>query len=356
MTTAADIAVNKFHASLNVSDLNRSVAFYKVLFGKEAAKQRADYAKFELDSPPLVLSLIPSRPSAGGTLNHVGLRVSGSEELVEIQRRVEEAGFATKREDGVECCYARQTKFWITDPDRTLWEIYVFHGDIDDHGEGSVPEMEAALSPEPQTQRQRIIWEHRLPAPLPASIPHSENSVDEVHFEGTVNAPLAPDALDALIKDSLRVLRPGGTIRLHGLAGDRVLQIPLPELPGPAAVVRHVPAAFETMRSIAAAGFADLHFEQLSETAHFTLGGVPMREMVLTAKKPGYRPKKLTHRAVYLGPLAKVTDDFGNVFPRGEHVSLNIHDWQVLKNGEAAAQFRFLTGEAFEIVADHCCT
>ena len=47
----------RFHLSLNVADLGRSVAFYRILFGVDPAKLRGDYAKFELDDPPLVLSL-----------------------------------------------------------------------------------------------------------------------------------------------------------------------------------------------------------------------------------------------------------------------------------------------------------
>ena len=103
-----------------------------MLLGVEPAKVRADYAKFDLAEPPLVLSLVPGRPGSGGSLNHAGLRVRTAEELVEIQHRLEAAGMPTEREDGVECCYARQTKFWITDPDGALWEIYVFHDDIEE--------------------------------------------------------------------------------------------------------------------------------------------------------------------------------------------------------------------------------
>jgi len=140
---ASPAAVRKFHASLNVSNLDRAVAFYRVLLGVEAAKKRIDYAKFEMEDPPLVLSLVPRKTAGGGALNHVGLRVSTSEDLVAIQKRVEEAGIPTKREDGVECCYALQTKFWVNDPDNTMWEVYVFHNDIEDRGEGSVPVMAA---------------------------------------------------------------------------------------------------------------------------------------------------------------------------------------------------------------------
>src|ERR1700752_1791542 len=141
MSGAIDASIRKFNASLNVSDLERSIAFYRVLFGVEPAKVRPDYAKFELAEPGLVLSLIPGKPASGGHLNHAGLRVRNAEELVEIQRRLEAAGLHTEREDGVECCYARQTKFWITDPDRALWEIYVFHEDIDEHGKAAAPRV-----------------------------------------------------------------------------------------------------------------------------------------------------------------------------------------------------------------------
>lgn len=124
----------KFHVSLNVSDLKKSQRFYAALLGVEPAKAYADYAKFELTSPPLVLSLKPSWAVRGGVLNHLGFRVTNSAQLVEVQRRLETAGFRTARHDGVECCYAHQTKFWASDPDGALWEIYVLHGDIDHKG------------------------------------------------------------------------------------------------------------------------------------------------------------------------------------------------------------------------------
>src|SRR5262247_1449929 len=131
--TAIDASLIKFHISLTASDLGRSIAFYRALLGTEPAKVRSDYAKFELADPPLVLSLMPRRPGNDGRLNHAGLRMRNAKELVEVQRRLEAAGMPTQREDGVECCYARQTKFWVTDPDGTLWEIYVFHEDIAEH-------------------------------------------------------------------------------------------------------------------------------------------------------------------------------------------------------------------------------
>ncbi|NBO93749.1 MAG: glyoxalase/bleomycin resistance/dioxygenase family protein [Planctomycetia bacterium] len=127
----------KFHASLNVSNLSRAVAFYQALFGVGPAKAYADYAKFEIDEPPLILSLKPQRCGVGGPLNHLGVRVKTLADLQTIQMRLEKGGFSPKRQDDVKCCYAYQTKFWVTDPDGTLWEIYVLFDDHPTWGEGN---------------------------------------------------------------------------------------------------------------------------------------------------------------------------------------------------------------------------
>jgi catechol 2,3-dioxygenase-like lactoylglutathione lyase family enzyme len=128
-------AVVKFHASLNVSDLGRSVAFYTALLGEGPVKHYPDYAKFEIDEPALVLSLKPKRACAGGPLNHLGLRLVTLEQLRAVQGRLVAVGARIGAQDDVKCCYARQTKLWVTDPDETLWEVYVLHEDVPDWGE-----------------------------------------------------------------------------------------------------------------------------------------------------------------------------------------------------------------------------
>src|SRR5262245_26451528 len=123
-----------FHVSLNVTDLARSIAFYEVLFALPPAKRQHDYAKFEVADPPLVLSLEPARRVKGTTLNHLGLRMPAADALVDVQRRLEEHGFSTRRENGVACCYAKQTKFWVRDPDGRRWEVYVREEDLEHRG------------------------------------------------------------------------------------------------------------------------------------------------------------------------------------------------------------------------------
>lgn len=344
--TAIDASLIKFHISLTASNLDRSIAFYRALLGTEPAKVRDDYAKFELAEPPLVLSLIPG--GVGGNVDHAGLRVRTADELVDIQRRLEIAGIVTQREEGVECCYALQTKFWVADPDRMLWEVYLFHEDIDERGDATVP-VAALNAPVSLSSKPLSNWTHRLGSAFPDRIPHDDNSLNEVLLEGSFNAERDNVNRDKLMAEALRVLRPGGEIRLHMLTGDSSGNYGKLSLPGPASAVGYAPMPSELTAALTRSGFRDVHIVLLSQKPCFVAEGVAMRECRIQARKPGHRTQQKQHHAVYRGPLAEVTDDYGNVFRRGELTPLNVHDWQMLSKGDAAASFVFMTpGERSE--------
>jgi hypothetical protein len=252
-------------------------------------------------------------------------------------------GFLVLPQEGVECCYARQTKFWVKDPDETLWEIYLVEEDIDEPGASFPPQADKASAGAGETApRTHIVWTHYLVQPIPARIEHDENSVDEVVLEGSANLAAAAAQLPALLADAFRVLRPGGEVRIHGLSGDAPLTESLPTLPGPAAMVESVPTHRDFVKYLADAGFIQLHLDILSPKAHFTVGGVGLREILISGHKSGHRNESLAHTAIYLGPLAQVTDDFGHTFRRGEPVPLNVHDSQTLSRSAAAAAFLML--------------
>jgi catechol 2,3-dioxygenase-like lactoylglutathione lyase family enzyme len=271
----------RFHLSLNVSELRRSAAFYEILFGKGPTKLQADYAKFELDDPPLVLSLEPSGGGRGGALNHLGFRLPDARALVAMQERLERAGVRSKREEGVECCYALQTKFWVTDPDGTLWEFYTLEGDLDHRGAGQ--SLEAMLPESAPAGAGPVVWEHLLGQPVEAA-PLADGSADEVRLRGSLNVPLPAAEQQRLVQEAQRVLRPGGRLFVHVLVTDRPLVGP-PQLPGPAAFVRHVPLDNEPRRLLEEAGFVGLHLVKFDDKPCFVREGANLREMQLEGFK-----------------------------------------------------------------------
>lgn len=120
------MATFKTHIALNVTDLNRSIAFYQVMLDAQPIKHKADYAKFELDNPGLNLTLnICDRLERSGALSHLGIQVDSREAVMAAINRFKAAGLATFEEHDIDCCYALQDKVWITDPDDNRWEIFV---------------------------------------------------------------------------------------------------------------------------------------------------------------------------------------------------------------------------------------
>src|SRR5438309_3713639 len=122
--------MSRVQLALNVGDLDAAVAFYRRLFNAEPAKLRPGYANFAIAEPPLKLVLIAGE-SAPGTLNHLGVEVSSPDEVAAHTQRLASAGLTTATEQAVECCYARQDKVWVGDPDGAPWEIYTVLADVE---------------------------------------------------------------------------------------------------------------------------------------------------------------------------------------------------------------------------------
>lgn len=121
----------KPHVSLNVSNIDASVAFYEKVFGVAVTKRRPGYAKFDLAEPSLNLSMVEA-PRTGLNASHFGIQVASSEDVAAAWTRFKQAGFPTKTEENTSCCYALQDKVWVEDPDGNEWEVFVVKGDTDE--------------------------------------------------------------------------------------------------------------------------------------------------------------------------------------------------------------------------------
>jgi lactoylglutathione lyase len=127
--------VSRVQLALNVDDIDEAVTFYSRLFNAQPAKRRPGYANFALDEPALKLVLIEN-PGHGGSLNHLGVEVPSSDEVVAETRRFADLGMPSRVEDGTTCCYALQDKVWVTGPSGERWEIYTVLADAGAELEG----------------------------------------------------------------------------------------------------------------------------------------------------------------------------------------------------------------------------
>jgi catechol 2,3-dioxygenase-like lactoylglutathione lyase family enzyme len=117
---------SKVHVALNVRDIEESVKFYQAMFGAEPVKYKPGYAKFDIAEPALNLTLNYNGPvESYGALNHLGIQVASTDEVLGAKLRLEQAGIATFDEMATDCCYALQDKIWIADPNGYRWEFFV---------------------------------------------------------------------------------------------------------------------------------------------------------------------------------------------------------------------------------------
>jgi catechol 2,3-dioxygenase-like lactoylglutathione lyase family enzyme len=134
------MAVLRPHLALTVSHLERSLPFYEALLGTAPSKREPGYAKFEVTDPALNLTLNEgARGETLGAFNHAGIQVESTDDVLAARLRLRRAGLATFDEMDTACCYARQDKIWVHDPDGTPWEVFATHEDTEDFGRSSVP-------------------------------------------------------------------------------------------------------------------------------------------------------------------------------------------------------------------------
>ena len=126
MTTAGQRPVQflKAHLALNVRSVGRSVEFYRRMLGLEPAKVRPGYAKFDVEQPPLNLTLNEVPFADRGALSHLGLQVATTADVLAMRARWRAAGLDTYDEMQTDCCYALQDKTWVRDPDGNEWEAF----------------------------------------------------------------------------------------------------------------------------------------------------------------------------------------------------------------------------------------
>jgi catechol 2,3-dioxygenase-like lactoylglutathione lyase family enzyme len=122
---AEAVNVLKPHLAINVRNVERSIAFYRKMFGIEPSKVRKGYAKFDVQTPALNFTLNEVPFTNSGALSHMGIQVASTADVLSLRNKWADAGLYTRDEMQTDCCYATQDKTWVRDPDGNEWEAFV---------------------------------------------------------------------------------------------------------------------------------------------------------------------------------------------------------------------------------------
>lgn len=91
------------HLALTVTDVERAIPFYEALFGAPAEKVRPGYAKLSVAEPALNLTLNQGERAELGALNHAGIQVASTDDVLAAKERLVSAGLAAFDETGCGC-------------------------------------------------------------------------------------------------------------------------------------------------------------------------------------------------------------------------------------------------------------
>ena len=123
--STTEITALKAHLALNVRNVEESTDFYRRMLGIEPSKVRTAYAKFNVENPPLNLTLNQAAFYERGALSHLGLQLASTDDVLAMRQKWADTGLVTRDEMQTSCCYAVQDKTWVRDPDGNEWEAFV---------------------------------------------------------------------------------------------------------------------------------------------------------------------------------------------------------------------------------------
>jgi hypothetical protein len=128
--------MKRFHVHVAVEDVKSSINFYSHLFAAAPTIEKHDYAKWMLEDPRVNFAI--SARGAKPGVEHLGIQVESSKELVSVYERLKNLEKPILDEGNTTCCYAKSEKSWVNDPAGVPWEVFHTFGESTVYGGGPV--------------------------------------------------------------------------------------------------------------------------------------------------------------------------------------------------------------------------
>ncbi len=145
----------RMHVGYYVSNIAETIDFYTRFFETEPVKVKKGYAKFILTEPSLNISFIESEQPVQPHFIHFGIEVDDPRQLRQKLGNALSQNLSIDEEKEVQCCYAKQDKFWVQDPDGYRWEVYHFKEDVEENDPKYSKEGQCC-APEVQSESEAV--------------------------------------------------------------------------------------------------------------------------------------------------------------------------------------------------------
>ncbi len=195
--------------------------------------------------------------------------------------------------------------------------------------------MDQYLSENPVQTSEDVIkmraWQEkqRQQAPLIAS-----DSIDLVVSNCVLNLVHDSDK-EQLIWEIFRVVKPGGRVAISDIVCDeRVPEHLKNDTTLWSGCISGALAEYDFLKAFVDAGFVAACYDKWDNEPWQVVENLEFRSVTITAIKPQDQPcLDKGHAVIYRGPYAKVYDDEGHVYPRGQRIAVCERSFKLLTQG-----------------------
>ncbi len=167
-----------------------------------------------------------------------------------------------------------------------------------------------------------------------------DNSIDLVVSNCVLNLVHDSDK-SQLIREIFRVVKPGGRVAISDIVSDEMVPQHLKDDPHLwSGCISGALQEHEFLQAFISEGFIAVSFDKWEGKPWQVVEGIEFRSVTITAIKPQAEPCiDKGHAVIYRGPFAKVYDDEGHVYFRGQRMAVCERSYRLLASSAYAGQF-----------------